>query len=276
MNRCSGFREKIHLYVDAELEPAETLELERHLVECSECSTEYQQLRAVVDAVRGAKPLYEAGERSFEKAQEIVARYQSPARGAWLRIAAAVLAAAGLSALVLLWFSPWRSRQFAEFAADAHLRYARGAMPLDVVSKDPDSVSRWLRARLPFHFELPNYPVEPGQEKRYRLAGARLLQYMNDDAGYLAYEMNGRPISLLLASIPEAAPSGGEVYRSGRLAFHFTYHKGLKVISWTDNGLHYALVSDISARGAESCVICHDRAADRRVIEGLHPGTQKH
>jgi anti-sigma factor RsiW len=275
MSSCSGFREKIHLYVDAELTAGETLELERHLVECCECNAEYQQLRAVVDAVRGAKPLYEASERSFLRAQEIVARYRSPASRVWLRIAATVLVTAGVSTLVALWLSSRASQPFAAFAADAHLRYASGAMVLDVVSTDPETVSRWLRARLPFHLDLPDYPLDPGQQKRYRLVGARLLQYLNDDAGYLAYEMNGKPISLLLTSRPEATPSGGDVYHSGRLAFHFTYHKGLKVISWTDHGLHYSLVSDISARGAESCVICHDRGEDRRVIEGLRPHTQK-
>lgn len=274
MNGCLEAREKIHLYVDDELPAPEILELERHLVECPACSAEYQNVRAVVDTVRGVKPLYEVPEGSFEAARAILAAAETAPRWRWNWRAAAILLAAGAGALAGYWLWADRKPHFAAFAAETHLRYARGAMPLDVASEDPEVVSQWLRARLPFHLDLPDYPAEPGQPKRYRLAGARLLQYGNDDVGYLAYEMDGKPISLLLASTPRAAPSGGDVYRSGKLAFHFTYHKGLEVISWTDSGVNYALVSDSPARGAESCVICHGSAAERRVIEGM-PGTRR-
>lgn len=267
MSSCAETRQKIHLYVDDELPAAEILELEKHLVECPTCSAEYQDVRAVVDTVRGAKPLYDVPESSLAAARAILSADRAAPRWNWR--AAAILVAAGLGALAMFWLWPDRGPQFAAFAADTHLRYARGAMPLDVASGNPDVVSRWLRARLPFHVDLPDYPVEPGERKRYRLVGARLLQYVDDDVGYLAYEMDGKPISLLLASTARAAPSGGDVYRSGSLAFHFTYHKGLKVISWTDSGVHYALVSDGTARGAESCVICHGSAAERRVIEQI-------
>jgi anti-sigma factor RsiW len=274
VNRCTEVREKLHLYVDDELPQAEVLELEKHLVECPACSAEYQNVRMVVDTVRGAQPLYDVPESSLEAARALVAAHRTAPR--WSLRAAAVLVALGLGALAAFWLWSDRSGQFAAFAADTHLRYARGAMPLDIASENPDAVSRWLRSRLPFHLDLPDYPVEPGQRKRYRLVGARLLQYVNDDVGYLAYEMDGKPISLLVASAARTAPSGGDVYRSGRLVFHFTYHKGLKVISWTDSGVHYALVSEVAARGAESCVICHGSAAERRVIEELRPGAPGH
>ncbi len=270
MNPCAEARQKLHLYVDDELPPAEVLELEKHLVECPACSAEYQNVRIVVDTVRGAKPLYDVPESSLETARALVAAHYTAPR--WSFRAAAIPAALVLGALVVFWLWSDRSPQFAAFAADSHLRYARGAMPLDVVSEDPEVVSRWLRTRLPFHLDLPDYPVEPGERKPYRLVGARLLQYLDDDVGYLAYQMDGKPISLLLASSPRAAPAGGDVYRSGRILFHFSYHKGLKVISWTDSGVHYALVSQVAARGAESCVICHGSAAERRVIEELQPG----
>ena len=182
----------------------------------------------------------------------------------------------GLGGLAAFWLLQNRSGQFAAFAVDTRLRYAQAAMPLDVISQDPAAVSGWLRARLPFHLELPDYPVEAGQRKRYHLAGARLLRYVNDDVGYLACEMNGKPISLLLASTALAAPSGGDVYHSGRLVFHFSNHKGLKIICWTDGGLHYSLVSEFAARGTESCVICHGTAAERRISEELAPAAPLH
>ncbi len=270
MSRCRQMRALLHLYVDNELAPPEVLELEAHLVDCPTCDSEYQKVRAVVDTVRGASPLYEAPESSRRRAEQLVARSERPRRGRY-RAAAAVAAVAGLAAVTLLTLRRSSSGEFAAYAADTHLRFARGAMPLDIASSEPAVVSAWLKTRLPFHLELPDYPAGPGERKRYELVGARLLQYANEDVGYLAYQMDGKPISLLMAATAEAAPSGGELFRSGALTFHFASRKGLKLISWTDRGIHYCLVSELEAGAAESCVVCHGAAAERRKFEGLKP-----
>jgi anti-sigma factor RsiW len=270
MSACDRVQQQdLHLYLDNELSPAELLEVEKHLMECAACRAAYETLRSVVDVVRGAQPLYEAPAASFKKAQRIVERRQR-ARSRYA--AAAAAAAAVVCFLALLLVSPSSAGEFREFAVDSHLRYARGAMPLDISSTDPDRVSRWLGARLPFRLQLPDYPLDGGTAKRYQLTGARLLQYANRDVAFLAYEMEHKPISLLMTSDPVAAPSGGTVYRSGALTFHFTDRKGLKLIAWTDRGIHYSLVSELGARGAESCIICHGRDDDRRVIEELRLG----
>jgi anti-sigma factor RsiW len=269
MNSCDEIRPQIQFYVDDELPPPEVLEVEKHLVDCASCRSEYQRQSTVVDLVRGAKPLYETSERSLRQVKALVNRHE--ARSGWRAPAAAavLVGVLSLTALYFLRVRPEQAGEFAAFAADTHLEFARRAVPLDLSSSDPAEVSGWLQTRLPFHLQLPDYPAEPGQPKPYRLAGAKLLLFSNEQAGYLAYEMDGKPISLLLASAPKAAPSGGEVYRSGKLEFHFSYHKGLKVISWTDKGLHYALVTAVAAQGAESCVICHGSAAQREMIKGL-------
>ena len=183
--------------------------------------------------------------------------------------AAIVVLVGGLGIWLLARGRP--AQQFENFATEIHLRYAKKAMPLDVVSSDPRIVSDWLGARLPFHVELPNYPSAPRQEKPYVLVGARLLQYLNDDIGYLAYEMKGRPISLLMASSPATAPDGGEIYNSGKLRFHISYNRGLRTMSWTDAGLNYCLISESGAGGSESCVICHGSAAERQKFQELTP-----
>ena len=99
--------------------------------------------------------------------------------------------------------------------------------------------------------------------------GARLVQYRDDDVAYLSYRMDGRPISLLIGSSARIVPAGGDVYRAGGLSFHTTSHNGLKMITWIHKGLSYALVSDLAAAGAESCVICHGGADERHKFEPL-------
>jgi anti-sigma factor RsiW len=182
----------------------------------------------------------------------------------WIPPAAAAAVLAAVAALG--WFSSTRSG-YERFAAEAHRNYARGAFPLDIASSRPQAVSDWLGPRVPFRLTLPNYPE--GGRKRYALAGARLMQYRGEDVAYLAYEMDGKPISLLISSSSRVAPSGGESYRSGGLTFYFSAEEGLRTITWKDKGLTYAQVSDLDVRGAESCVICHGAEGERRKFEGL-------
>lgn len=271
MISCRESRERIPLYIDNELSPSELIEFERHLVDCARCRAEYEDARAVTDAIRGAHPVYELPVDAAQRGRAVLERVEHSRRSRWLAIAAALTVAVATGALALI--ASWRDRtpEFPAFAAGVHLRYARATLPLDIVSSDPDTLSRWLRKRLPFHVDLPDYPVAPGAAKPYKLVGARLLQFGGGQAGYLAYEMAGKPISLLVASAPQAAPAGGDTYRSGRLRFHFYQRDGLEMISWADRGLYYCLASEIRETGARSCIVCHGGAGERRLFENLTP-----
>jgi hypothetical protein len=39
------------------------------------------------------------------------------------------------------------------------------------------------------------------------------------------------------------------------------------VLTWSDDGLTYALVSDLEERGQASCIVCH---RDKRVFKGFN------
>jgi hypothetical protein len=97
------------------------------------------------------------------------------------------------------------------------------------------------------------------------------VNYRNDYAAYVAYRMHERPISLLMTSDSIAQPSGGEEIISKGITFHCDSVNGLKVISWSDRGLTYALVSDLEERGQQSCMLCHQGTKDRDFIQGLKP-----
>jgi hypothetical protein len=83
--------------------------------------------------------------------------------------------------------------------------------------------------------------------------------------------MRARPISLVITSDTIAQPSGGEEIAAKGLTFHYDAIQGLKVITWSDRGLTYALVSDLDERGQESCVVCHQGAKDQDFIAPLKP-----
>jgi hypothetical protein len=119
--------------------------------------------------------------------------------------------------------------------------------------------------------KLPNYQESSGQEKLYTLEGARLVSFQNEYAAYVEYRMKQRPISLVITSDSVARPSGGEEIASKGLRFHYNAIDGLKVITWSDRGLTYALVSDLEERGQQSCIVCHAGTKDRDFIEPLKP-----
>jgi hypothetical protein len=43
------------------------------------------------------------------------------------------------------------------------------------------------------------------------------------------------------------------------------------VITWSDRGLTYALVSDLEERGQHSCIVCHQGTKDQDFISNLKP-----
>ena len=96
----------------------------------------------------------------------------------------------------------------------------------------------------------------------WNAAATRIFGLSRDDA-------TGRPITLLITSESVAKPSGGEVIPSKGLQFHYNAIDGLKVLTWSDRGLTYALVSDLEERGQKSCIVCHQGTKDQDFMEPL-------
>jgi len=117
--------------------------------------------------------------------------------------------------------------------------------------------------KVPFAFRLP---AAQGSNPLYRLAGARQLNYRGQHAALVIYETPREKISLLAASNTCAAIAGGDEVRAGNLVFHYFGREHFKVITWSNHGLSYALVSSISASARESCLVCHQNMADRDVF----------
>jgi anti-sigma factor RsiW len=301
MNRCADIRARLALYLDEELEGGERVAFEAHVRECEACNSLVNSERAFLEAVRMDQPLYTAPDELRarvtrlmsgappvvaapaslkQRIQESLARF-SPKRSTptvWWAAAVAAIVILILPVAVWLITRPDKSRvivsgpsNFALMAADTHLRHMRGQLPLEIATSGPDEISEWFANKVRFSVKLPNYQELSGQEKLYRLEGARLVGYKDDYAAYVAYQMRTRPISLVITSETIAKPSGGEEIQAKGLTFHYNAIQGLKVITWSDRGLTYALVSDLDERGQESCIVCHQGGKDQDFIAPLKP-----
>jgi len=280
MKNCEDIRERLSLYLDNELQSDERVAIEEHLKICQPCAAFFAKELAFLNSVRESGPLYVAS-------SELRARVENTLQGAperrrsryrrWLLPVAAALL------VLLLPIAIWRvMRQgntpangvpsgFALMAAESHLRHMRGQLPLEMVTSSPQQISDWFANKVNFNVRLPSYQESSGQEKLYTLEGARLVGYREDYAAYVAYRMKDRPISLVITSASVAVPSGGEQIASRGLQFHYNAIDGLKVITWSDRGLTYALVSDLEERGQQSCIVCHQGTRDQDFIEPLKP-----
>jgi anti-sigma factor RsiW len=280
MKYCEDIRERLTLYLDNELQDDERAAIEAHVHSCASCSSFVEKELAFLNAIRGSGPLHTASTELRSDVAEILSgtpRVVSRSSRRWiLAIAAAVL-------VLLLPIVVWRvMRQnkhpengtpssFALMAAESHLRHSRGQLPLEMESSNPQDISAWFANKVEFNVKLPSYQESSGQDKLYTLEGARLVGYQNDYAAYVAYRMKDRPISLVITSEQLAKPSAGEVLAARGLTFHFNAIDGLKVITWSDRGLTYALVSDLDERGQQSCIVCHQGTKDKDLIEPLKP-----
>lgn len=299
MNECRQIRAQMTFYLDDELQGAERAALEAHLSDCEVCREIFDGERRFLEVIRGSRPLQIAPPELRASVEKTLSdtpfphtappelrhrirrsiRRMSSATSVLInsRRVVAAIAVVILALLAAVWsVTEHTSRlnppsDFAMMAVDTHQRHLRGQLPLEIESDVPERISSWFAGKLPFSVELPNYQEQSGQEKLYNLEGARLVGYKNDYAAYVAYQMRMRPISLVVTSEAAAQPSGGEEIVSKGLTFHYDSIQGLKVITWSDRGLTYGLVSDLEERGQESCIVCHQGTRDHDFIESLKP-----
>jgi anti-sigma factor RsiW len=286
LRKCDDIRGRLTLYLDDELQGEERGAVEAHLSECESCAAIFARELNFLNIVRESSSLHGASPELRVRVEQIlreeknsgVANIQPRSRPAQMRW---LIAAAAALLLLMLPIVVWRLKQnppaarapssFALMAADTHLRHMRGQLPLEMESADPQHISSWFMNKVKFSVKLPNYQESSGQEKLYTLEGARLVGYQNDYAAYVAYQMGHRPIGLVITSESVARPSGGEEIPARGLMFHYNAIDGLKVLTWSDRGLTYALVSDLDERGQQSCIVCHEGTKDKDFIEPLKP-----
>jgi anti-sigma factor RsiW len=261
--------EHISLYLDDELQNGERLAVETHIKSCADCRAALEAERELILAIRNARPIYPAPASLQANVAQFV---HNSGRRTNFVCSRPIIAACALMLLALgVWMAGPNSFQedrssFVTMAVNNHLRYLKGQLPLEVFSESPEKISTWFAGKLGFNLKLPDYPQGPEEPKPYHVEGGRLVGFKEDYAAYIVYRLKGHPISLVVTSDAVARPSGGEEIPWEGLRFHFQSVNGWKVLTWSDNGLTYALVSNLEERGQASCIVCHQ---DERVFRGL-------
>ena len=172
--------------------------------------------------------------------------------------------------------APLSGPEYAQFAVNTHKQHAQGSLALDVRSDSQQTLNEWLKAKSQFPLALPGFPAVPGEERPYRLEGARLVQVGGKTAAYIAYQLQMAPMqtagaSLMVTPDSVAVASGGVEVDYKKVSFHYAIVERYKVVTWSLHGLTYALVSQEGTSTQRSCMVCHSAMRDRDLSQTPTP-----
>jgi len=167
--------------------------------------------------------------------------------------------------------APLSGAKYAEFAVKTHRQYGQGNLALDVRSDSQQALNEWFKAKSPFSLALPASPAAPGEDRPYRLEGARLVQVSGKSAVYIAYQMQTGPTGLVVTPDSAAVASGGVQVDYRKVTFYYRMVEGYKVVTWSLHGRTYALVSQEGNDTQRSCMVCHSPMRDRDLSQTPTP-----
>lgn len=220
------WRDKVALYVDDELAPAEQQEFSAHLNACSEC------LPAVAAQAEFKKAVRLAGARFTAPPELHAAVYASlhPQKNVspWWKWAWAPLSVVVLALLAFLLFPKAKSDSMMAALVDQHVTTVASEHPVDVVSNNLHNVRPWYAGKLPFTFNMPEVKDSP-----FELIGGKVVYAEQNPGAELLYQMRQHKISIFVF---QAKTTGSAPATSHDLSFNVT--------SWAQGGLRYYLVTD--------------------------------
>ena len=282
MDHADEYSAYIVRYLENQLNDSELENFCAHLVKCIQCKENLVQERALSRALLRSRPLYTAPTTLRARVAAMVAVTAPPSsRGGkgprlefcsyiaqlpfrWKLMVPTALVVMILGIVLLPdVIQKVRAMDYIETAVATHRNLLNGTVPLQVRSDSAMEVAGWFEDKLPFHFKLPGSEAFDDGKAVYRLTGAGLVTYKGGHIALLTYEAPEEKISLVVAPEENAAIAGGDEVQCGGLTFHYNQRDAFKVITWSNHGLAYALVSSRSLSSRQPCLICHQSMTDR-------------
>ena len=238
---CEYGDDRLHGYLDDEMDARGAAEFERHLEMCAECSAALDVERAMRNSLAKAQ-LYERAPTVLRNAVQTqidptnVRSIRAATNWKWLAIAAMLLLA--VSSASLSW-SLLRNREaargFALAAVDAHLRSLQQGHLADVQSSDQHTVKPWFDGRIDFAPKVTDFANEG-----FPLLGGRLDVLNGRTVAALVYGRRKHVINVFVAQpeISRTLPGSGEV-------------QGYHWLAWQSGGLEFIAVTDASVGDLE-------------------------
>jgi len=237
---CHEAHALLPAYSDGELDPVQSVEIEKHLVGCQECSQHRESLATLHARIRREVPYYAAPPALKERVHKLLgatpASAMRPTRDRWRWLSMGALA--GSAATVFAWFLgtavlDWRTGT--DIATEAVANHARATLAnrlMDVASSDSHTVKPWLSARLDYSPVVQDLAAEG-----FTLVGGRLDYLDRHAVATLVYRYREHVIDVFVR------PAS-----MGPTPSSLTTIRGFNVAHAAGAGMDWWAVSDASPR----------------------------
>jgi anti-sigma factor RsiW len=237
--QCEESKKILDAYVDNEVDVVQSVALEEHLADCPDCSKTVQARRALRNAIQDSNLRYTAPPelaKSVRKSLHLpVEKAPSPVwqwfKPAFAGFATATAICAVIMALILhqLRFQP--GPELASLVIDEHVRSLQEGTNhlMDVASSNQHVVKPWFQGKISFSPKVTDFT-----DKGFPLAGGRLDRLDNRDVAALVYKRYQHVINVFI--YPSTENAGPKTYQE----------RGYNVVSWSQNGMEYYVVSDLN------------------------------
>jgi anti-sigma factor RsiW len=239
---CDQARLFLHLYLDDQLDVAQSLPIVQHLSECPACEESRARIQEVSQRVTQSDLRYYAPAALSQRIRTALAEVDQPARarkhrGRGLLVAALATTAAAL--LVALgfgvgrsgWLSTANDERLAGDVTEAHVRSLLANHLVDVASTDQHTVKPWFVGKLDF---APS--VVDMSDQGFALTGGRLDVLDLHPVAALIYRRRQHTINVFIWPATGADSRVTETTRRGYTLLH-----------WTEGGRTCWVVSDLNA-----------------------------
>ena len=228
---------KIDAYLDGELDPKEIGAVAAHFRECASCSADALSRVQMKRSVQLAGKRYAGSAALREKiAKNIAVTPKREGGWVWKLLAVPAVSLLVLSVAVSLYVNREtgrRQRLYSELA-DLHVNALASATPVDVISTDRHTVKPWFQGKIPFSFNLPEL-----QGTEFTLLGGRVTYLTQTPGAHLIYQVRKHEVSVFIFQ-----DRGDE---TASLASTPLHAMSFNVENWTQDGLRYFVVGDVSA-----------------------------
>jgi anti-sigma factor RsiW len=200
---CEGNGCLLKGYFDGELDSVRTVEFEKHLKTCPDCTRELREQQVMRQSLRPSN-LYERAPESLQ-AREAEAKLTPMRRHSvmlkWLAVAAAIVVAVVLGPRVIHNIGGQQQTNLpAQEIVASHIRSLQPGRLFGVQSTDQRTVKSWFDGKLDF---AP--PVTDFVSQGFPLVGGRLDNLDNRDVAALVYQRQKHLINVFIWPV-EATP----------------------------------------------------------------------
>lgn len=235
---CQQARLLIDAYADGELDPANILEMDKHLHDCPGCAQGMRNVQNLKKSLKQDALRFSAPAELRQRLKTELRPRADSGRQFWMWnwFATATTSAAVICLALLLsviFSHPSAQQQLAQEIVSSHIRSLMANHEMDVASSDQHTVKPWFDGKLDF-----SPPVKDLAAQGFPLLGGRLDYLSNRAVAALVFHRAKHVINLFIWPTNE---------RNSEPALP-TPINGYNLIHWSHGGMTFWAVSDLNEK----------------------------